>query len=423
MCSSSSPPTKFSGGPIQIVGTVGPPDPKSPQPLTPFAATAYPSPDFTKDTKLQAALESARTEMATQLGPHPVAFSFLLRNANGSTRYAGVDDDLMHYSASMLKVAAMYAAHELLNAAKRLATSPPTGGTSPPFFDRLETTFDQMIKDAAAPLQAAGKVKPTDGSNVLEAAERVAANVTNPITGVKDYRSTPSYPSIFNVTTGAGTPTVTFLPVFTQKMREMIVASDDPAAAECIRRLSYTYINAALMKGGFYNPASAPPNGIWLAGDYTGFDANPSSVARITSQNDGLAAQVTTTKQMLRMIYLIESNHPQMLVETTNPMRGLLGSAAALGGFLRKALLGTDPPFLLELSKIGVGPLKTPTGMSTYSEVQFMKWTASTPNLVAKGLKDEFFVCWQNLQQPGTSLVKSIVEVITRTLTKLTNSL
>jgi hypothetical protein len=421
MCSTSSP-TKFTGGPIQIVGTVEGPDPDLPQPLTPFAATFYPSPDFTKDTKLQAALESARGEMAAQLGPKPVAFSFLLRNANGSTRYAGVDDDLMHYSASMLKVAAMYAAHELLNAAKRLATRPAADRSTPEaFFLRLETAFDQLIKDAAAPLQAGGKFKPTDGSDVLDAAQRVAANVTNPVTGVKDYRSTPSYRNIFKVTPGAGDPAVAFLPVFAQKMRNMIVDSDDPAAAECIRRLSYTYINAALMKGGFYNPASS--NGIWLAGDYTGFDANPSSVARIMTQNDGLAAQVTTTKQMLRLVQLINSNHPQMLIDTTNPMKGLLGSAAALGGFLRQELLGTDPPFLLELSKIGVGPLKAPVGMSTYSEVQFMKWTQNPPDLVVNGVKDEFFVCWQNLQQPGTSRVKAIVEVITRTLTKLTNTL
>jgi hypothetical protein len=387
------------------VGTLPPPgSPGAAQPLTPFAAVLYPTLDLdTKDAALQAALEASITEVAGMLGPNQrVAFSILCLTTNGRHRYAGVNDDKMHYSASLLKVAAMYAAHELLAAASRLArTSGPHRASPEAFFSGLESKFDTPIKDTAR------TIKTVAPSNVLIAAEQLA-------TKLPAYRSTPSYQSILQVsgTGGAAAPSVDFADDFRDRMTNMIEWSDDPDAGHCIRRLSYSYINSALMKAGFYDAAAS--NGIWLAGDYSE-GANP--YARVNSVNDGPSAQATTTMQMMRVFALITLNKLVTQDGNNDKMKTLLALAASHGGFFR---LYTPPPpqtkpFALELSKIGVGPLKTK--VSTFSEAQLLKWTRTPPpDPTTKGLTGEFVVCWQNHQ---IGQIGGIVEVFGRTYAKL----
>lgn len=389
--------TTFTGGPIQIVGTLPPPgSPGAVQPLTPFAALPYPTLDLDiTDAPLKTALQTSIGEVIAMLGANQkVAFSILCFTMNGHHRYAGVDDDKMHYSASLLKVAAMYAAHELLAAANRLARIPGQHRASPAaFFAEMKTKFDAQITATALP-------------EVVTAAQTLS-------TSLPAYSSTPSYIKIFEVTGtgGTGVPSVNFNSDFAAKMKNMIEWSNDPDSAECIRRLSYTYINAALMKAGFYVHTPSP-NGIWLAGDYSE-GAHP--YARVNSENDQLAAQVTTTKQMMRLFALITLNKLVPQDGNNARMKDLLALAASHGGFFRLYNPPQPKPFALELSKIGVGPLKS--GVSTFSEGQLLRWTRSSPpDPAAKGLTGKFVVCWQNLQ---TSQIGGIVEVFGRTYAKL----
>ena len=74
----------------------------------------------------------------------------------------------------------------------------------------------------------------------------------------------PSIRDILQITSLANE--VNFTDDFRGHMRRMIIPSNDCAAAECIWRLSYPYINVKLMEDGFYDPDSK--KGIWLAGDY-----------------------------------------------------------------------------------------------------------------------------------------------------------
>jgi hypothetical protein len=381
-------------GKLPAPGTAG-----ATQPLTPFAAVAYPTLDLDPtDGPLKQALTDSITATAGMLGSgQKVAFSILCLTTNGHHRYAGVDDNTMHYSASLLKVAAMYAAHELLAAATRLARTPGAHRASPAaFYAGLESTFDQQIKDAALP-------------NVLAAAEELATKLAG-------YRSTPSYPSLFEVTaTGsAGAPSVDFSADFTAKMTNMIEWSDDPDAGECIRRLSYTYINGALIKAGFYDKNPPTPNGIWLAGDYS---EGSHPYARVNSQNDKLVAQATTTRQMLRVFALIRLNKLVTQDGNNARMKTLLALAASHGGWFHFGPLSppANQPFDLVLSKIGRGPLKK--GGETFSEAQLLRWTSTTmPAPATKGLTGDFVVCWQNLQ---IAKIAGIVEVFRRTYTKL----
>ena len=397
MCTTSH--DRTASGPTDASGTPAPGTPgAAPPPLTPFSATPYPEIEVRPaNAAFLNMLKSSITSRQALLGgpAQKVAWSILAFATNGQHLYAGIDDNVMHYSASMLKVAAMYAAHELLAAANRLARLPGPHRANPTaFFAELVTRFDSQIKSAAL-------------ADVLAAATQLAAKLPT-------YRATPSYELIFDASAvGSATdPPIRFNADFLARMTNMIEWSDDPDSGECIRRLSYTYINGALMKAGLYDAGSS--DGIWLAGDYS-FGADP--YARVQSVNDQLAAQVTTTRKMLRLFALVEK---KLLVRQDNndaAMRVLLAKAASHGGFFRLYNPMQPKPWTLELSKIGIGPLKTKVDVS--SESQLLRWTNNPPlNPAAKGLTGDFMVCWQNLRGDIGQLA-GVVEVFRDTFTKV----
>jgi hypothetical protein len=306
-----------------------------------------------------------------------VAFSVLCLGVSGGQHlYAGINDTDLDYSASMLKVAAMYAAHELLAAAKRLAGAPAAAKVSVDgFFLALASVFDAQIL-AAAPADA------------LTAAKQLADKTTG-------YRTTPSYRKIFTVS-GAGSAaglTVEFVKDFAERMLDMIQNSDDGNAGECIRRLSYTYINAALAKAGF----GAAPNFIWLAGDYSK-GKNPHAV--VTSVNDADVAQATTAVAMMRLFSLVESGTlvAQDKDKLAGKMRDLLTKAAG------QSWLAENPPksFGVDFAKIGYGELKG-SGY-TYSETLVLNWTDSARDPGLKKLTGQVIICWQNVQTKKVDL-------------------
>ena len=184
--------------------------------------------------------------------------------------YAGVHDDEMHFSASLMKVAAMFGAYALRAEARALAAG---GGfaNETTFFTALGAQFNSA--DAVPAIQSAG-------------------------VGLK-----PRYKDVLKVTGfGSGTPQVEFTPEFSvpldvdrplfqhyqavhaqevslhhikddeengvtlaelnkvSHLYKMIVPSNNTSAGECIRRVGYAYINVKLMNAGLYELA-APAEG------------------------------------------------------------------------------------------------------------------------------------------------------------------
>lgn len=401
--------TVFTGGPIKIEGTPPPGEPGAAQVILPFAAIPYPTVNTdTKHRVLQPILEAAVRTASNRLGSQTqkIAFSLLALARDGNHIYAGVNDDTMHYSASLLKVSAMYAAHELLASANRLAQKPPFPQNALAFFKSLINTFDPLIKAAARP-------------EVIKASKDLAKKLPA-------FNSTPTYDTIFAVTGfgGGSSPTVTFTPEFLGKMTNMIVNSDDPDAGECIRRLSYSYINAASIKAGFYKPSLT--QGIWLAGDYSN-NANP--YAFIRSDNDGQSAFVTTTRQIARLFALIQL---KKLVHDQGTGFALGSSSMKMQDLLKNALKSwlildwTRTNLEIRLFnvtqvKIGVGPLKSK--QSVYSEGFIAKWGMGEEEEERKlrnhNLTGEFVVCWQNLRAAEISThFNGVADVIETTFSR-----
>jgi hypothetical protein len=416
--------TSFTGGPIQIVGTLPPPGSPGAAPVfLPFAAVHYPMVG-SPDSQLQTALNEAHASVvaANEFGSNShVAFSLILLATDGNHKYAGIFDNEMHFSASLVKVAAMYSAHELLAAARRLAKKKGFADAQA-FFAALSSTFNPLISATAVPA------------------------VRNLVVDSTKMGPAPKYDLIFAVTNlgAANEPDVEFSTQFQADLLSMIGHGTNDGASRCIRKLSYSYINAALIKGGFFNPST--PNGIWLAADYLGDknkpefnDATHIPYVRIDCLNDCITSngvtdckvgQIATTRLMCNLFALIElgkvpsgdtkfvTNPEGRSVPDTNlKMQTLLNEPKPIipgSGGLRdipwvdaSRMLHVAPQFNVIRDKIGVAGLKR--GPLVHSEGLVVRWInrlnsrgvdVDAPRLAARNISNKIVVCWQNLVGP-----------------------
>lgn len=352
---------------------------------------------------------SAQPTLPSDVDPNAykrVAFSVLPLLANAvSPYYAGIFDDDTDFSASLIKVAALFAAGELLAGAKASA--------------------GEAVNNFNADLQA-----------------YIMANADNRVTNA-NYSGIPVglFPNTSKVltVTAGGTidPGVGFTPTFTSKQSLMIVQSDDPAAGFCIDQLGYGYISAVLNENGFFDQTLTPGpdkpgttgRGIWLTANYAG-----NFLFRIPCINDHDDCQLTTARQMCRLFSMIRLKQlPQNDLATNAIMQGLLGQAGtwlAMGQHIAGVKdVGVAPLFSRVHAKVGVAGLGTIQSPSVYSEGLIIQWNDASQvsafnSKIDPGnanptsqISGEIAVCWQNLlAQILPSGFDGIVEVLNNTL-------
>jgi len=335
-----------------------------------------------------------------------VAFSLWPLRADAvSPYYGGGFDEDTDFSASLVKVAALFAAGQLLAAAKVALA----GAANPASF----------FNDFKAALQA---------EITANADDRVKSATYPSSIGLQ-----PRLPTILKVT-GA---TVDFDPTFNQNLSDMIIPSSDPAAAFCIDRLGLGYISAVLNEKGFFDKTLTPGpdkpgatgRGIWLTGDYGG-----NFIVRIPCVNDHPDTQLTTARQMCTLFSKIRLKQlPENDVATNTIMQNLLGSAGSwltMGQHIQGVKdLGIAPLFSRVHAKVGVAGLGTIQRPNVYSEGLIIKWNDTSQvdafnNKIDPGhahpavrLSGEIAVCWQNLlAQILPSGFDGIVEVLNNTI-------
>jgi hypothetical protein len=341
------------------------------------------------DPLLGSALETAIGEALAAFPsleqPLRVPISFVAINDAISPldfKHAGTRFGDTFYSASLLKVAAMYAAYELLNSANALASSSGVG-TSQELFAQLHAEFDDVI-DASVPL-------------------------IGQTPGITRTMRLPKYEQIFAaVPLTTGGVACAFSGPFSTNMRKMIVNSDNSAAAACIMALGYSWINGALKAGGFFFPPAQA--GVWLAGTFTG--AMPP--VRIPSVNDGPIAQGTTCFDLANLYaHLFQGTLVPVQGSAASPFSGEMLAVLAV-----TADVGADPSFMdftrrpglpprtfgVTHTKIGLGPLKT--GQNVCSEGTIVEH-------IDTGRK--FLVVWQNSLNDDRSLI-AIGTIVERTI-------
>jgi len=113
--------------------------------------------------------------------------------------------------------------------------------------------------------------------------------------GITEAMKVPNYSAVFvAIPLVTGGFALEFTGDYTTQMRLMIARSDNGAAAQCITRLGYSWLNGALASGGFFDTPTQ--QGTWLAGTFTG--GQP--FVRISSKNDGPVAQALSSEASRR---------------------------------------------------------------------------------------------------------------------------
>ena len=326
-----------------------------PFPTTPYASVLI------DDTQMMAAVAGALSEAIGRfpvLGGTMPPISMVLVDESTSPptfRHGGMAYRAMHYSGSLLKMAAMYAAFELRYRVNvRAAGGDATAGN---LFDILKNEFDPVI-DAAVPRVNA------------EAAVTPAMRV-------------PNYRAIFAaipLTTGG--VAAEFAAAFRNNLVAMIVDSNNNAAGAVVQALGYSYINGALEAGGFFRSAF-PPNGVWLGGTFVGLRPP----VRVDTENDGDSAQATTCSDMANLCAHIVQR-TLVSAEASAQMNKLWydaahGIDASFIDHERRAL--STRSYSVTHTKVGLGPLKT--GATVASDATL---------LVHVPTERKFLTVWQN---------------------------
>jgi len=286
---------------------------------------------------------------------------------------------LMHYSGSLVKVAAIYAALDLRATARQHAKTQPDFPKFPPN-NAFLTSLDSIIDTSAAlqRLKTFGK-------------------------GLK-----PSLKDIFIY--DASTPDkVAFKDSFKNALINIFHNED---ATIVVDALGYSFINVSLMKAGYFDESTL--TGIWLAGDYSKEHSLKS--VRVPSVNDivpGGSAQNITTKEMSRMFYMLHTgqaySHVTDEIERTKANNGAHAVIKDQISWLTPAggIPFTVPvPFTVHCTKVGIGalgPVDSP-GAPVYSEGEILVWSDGSQvdafnTKYKRKLTGEFAVCWQNLYQ------------------------
>jgi hypothetical protein len=391
--------------PVAVGVGVAKPKPPSLFADNPYEITLVPDPVLARLLEAKRKLNVTYTARAGNKAPVPrslPSFSLILFSKDGKHRYAGIDDDVVCYSASLLKVGVMYAAHELLAAANR-------------FRDAQGITVDtDFFAQFATVVQAAITGAPPRFVN------RPVANAPKLETILGFVEGT--HPQV-EFDPGFSNPAETSLKPSSPIMDSMIVPSSDTNAAAVINALGYPYINMALQRAGLWDVAkTSNRNLVLISGNYTN-----DAVFGVPSVNDpdGTGSRVMTTRGMARLFALIQSGGmidrvvtpPPAGKDLTKPdrdsMLALLNRAAfgepAIGAgppdpplILRS---GGSPPFKLVGNKLGSGPIGKDVAAAgapqddaklVDSEASIFTWTDDPAQVAAKGLTGTMVVCWQN---------------------------
>ncbi|MFD8543123.1 hypothetical protein [Streptomyces sp. NPDC059649] len=336
-----------------------------------------PLPDLlTPDPGMTVALTAAQAQTGLTfptLGVHlncPLSVA-AVRNPTGTSpsfAYAGFRDGEMHFSGSLLKVAAMLAAFELRQSASDFAITEGDCSANVVFND----------------------VKSAFNADIQKAAPRFLSEA-----GITEQMRVPKYPRIFDSPRGlaSGGCLMSFNAAFAAHVRGMIVPSNNDDAAATIKALGYSWINGLLAKAGLFDPMTN--RGIWLAGTFKPGPPDPFPAVRVPSVNDGPSAQATTTIDMTRFLALLTEGatlDSRSVDGIASDMRDLLADAQSAGdsSFMttgaRQGLNGLGAGFTITHSKIGLGPLNAGGDVASEATV-----------LSHDDTGQQFLVVWQNL--------------------------
>jgi hypothetical protein len=196
----------------------------------------YPNPlNASAHILMQAALETTKEALLATGTPNVGRLALMvvaLTGFEGSDNHpwAGIRVEEEHYSASLLKLAALYAAFDLRSSADQLATA--NGLTTFPEIEAaLKSTFDPEIAvHTPSLITNSTRLRPEDKTRK------------------------PDYRKVLQL--GTGDFAVDFTQAQLDAFEDMIVGQHNPGATTTIHGLGYPYLNGKIADDGFFEGTS-----------------------------------------------------------------------------------------------------------------------------------------------------------------------
>jgi hypothetical protein len=280
---------------LRIAGTsVNEPAIRNPFPTVPYALELVP--DAAHNARLAAALALERAALAsdtirTQLDDMALVIARL--TPSGVMGYAGVHENDMFFSASLLKMAMVYASFELEAQVNQLAGA-LTAPTAAKFLDRVRREFGSSIARSVKRITK-GPWQDTSFSQVLSA--------------------TPDGPNRFRVALRSDSNKL--LDHAGDVLRICDDQRDNGPPMRTMHRLGYSYVNRALEAAGFFDAATA--SGIWTTADYGSW--RDFHVPVVTRGKGGRPGSSSAAMTALAMASLLAHMHRGTLVNAAASQR------------------------------------------------------------------------------------------------------
>ncbi|MBV6702361.1 hypothetical protein [Kitasatospora aureofaciens] len=342
----------------------------------PLFTGSYTDPlDSSTNSAMQAALNTTQASLSAAGAPNVDNLAVIvvaLTGFEGATNHpwAALREQDECYSASLIKIAAMYTAFDLRASADQLATD--KGLTTWPQIEaELKATFDPDI--------AAHTPSLISGSTAL---------------GPADKTRKPNYSAVLQLGSGPDF-LVDFTPAQTSAFEDMMVQQHSPGATTTIHGLGYPYLDGKIADDGFFDSTSS--QGLWLAGDYAGVWP----AVRIPCVNDVDTAQGTTARQLAGLLTLL-ADDKLVGQKSSQGMKGLMARAGKLFPQTTPPIWPPGGQFLATHGKVGIGPLKS--GQTVISEGLLVSDTVRNKR---------FVVVYQNVIQDGLTQRQVLVPVAT----------
>lgn len=213
----------------------------------------------------------------------------------GWTTFAGWNMYDQRFAASLVKIAAMFAAFRLRNNLRI----------------------------------AANEVKADNGKQVLKTitADWKGVVETAVPSGRPDF---PKLDQIFTISGSTGAWNIDFSKAYRDHMEAMIGHSNNHSASVCIDGLGFQYLNGALAAEGLY---SAEFGGLWLGGNYAGRDWMLEPRTKLTHMG-------ATAKAVAAFLTLLETSR-LVSPDASHEMRHIMGLA---GSWFEEGLDRAKPP-------------------------------------------------------------------------------
>jgi hypothetical protein len=277
-------------------------------------------PGWTSSPELEAMVKKFATKAPfTNMGIALADLTLRTRNLELANwiDYAGVNDDKELFAASLVKIAALFAAYRLRERVREAAKSLGAAGGSDPL-PRIEAAWKPKVANAIAG-------RPPDFPKLDK-----IFSVSGPAGAwTIDFSDTGTPWADMEKLHAKGVPNLGSLG-FRDRMNLMISESDNRAAGSCIRDIGFQYLNGALAAEGLYDSGNS--RGLFLGGGYDGGTVWGREKVVNTAQG-------ATASAVAHMLVLLETDR-LVDAQASHEMRWIMAHA---GSFFGEGLMQAKP--------------------------------------------------------------------------------